>query len=631
MTLLNTAQLYEHYRLLKLDRLRLLDTLPEERFDRITRIARQTYDTDIALISLVDRNRQWFKSCQGISIRSTPRSHAFCDHAIRQNTAFVIEDASNDARFNCNPLVTGEPYIRFYAGVPLREPSGFKVGTLCIIDSSPRATKTQDLEALKDLAMLVEAEFQKSCACKCEPDVPKIAARGHWLHHESAFFRHIFEPVPERLDYAEKFADTDDEYTPQYIDRPSMSLVLARELKSANLRRGRVSVCVLDLDFFREVNLHYGHEVGDRALREVGSRLRSLIGDTEFVASTGGDEFLLVLRDNKTDSVYDRILDSLKPPVTQGSISLTLTGSLGVAVYPDAAADPETLLRHAEQAMCQAKEEGRNQFRVFDVGQHRMKAERLELLSEIGKGLEQNQFELFLQPKICLKTSRVEGFEALIRWHHPKRGLLAPDQFIPIIEMTPLERELGDFVLRSGMDMLAAFREQSLDYSLSLNLSPGHFLDADFLDNLDMILCAYEPEVRGKLILEILETTSWNDLKAAERLVRACRNRGVSVSLDDFGTGFSSLSYFRKLALDEIKIDRSFVMDMLENPEDLAIVESIIALGKRFGRKVVAEGVETDELARKLRDLGCDVGQGYLYSRPISRVDALAWAKTFHV
>lgn len=279
--------------------------------------------------------------------------------------------------------------------------------------------------------------------------------------------------------------------------------------------------------------------------------------------------------------------------------------------------------------MSAAKEIGKNCFKIFDLESHSSRKERVRVLEQIGGALRQKQMELYYQPKICFRNHSVDGFEALIRWNHPKEGVLSPSHFLEHIEYTEYARTLGNFVIREAVKRLMEFAQQDLQYALSINLSPSHFLSQQFQDDLSLALSDCPRELRSHLILEILETTAMDDTETVLKNLEACRELGVDVSLDDFGTGYSSLDYLRRLPAQEIKIDRSFVMDMLNDKDDGMIVSAIVSLAKSFNRRLVAEGIETADVERKLIELGCDLGQGFFYSKPLPLSEALRWAANF--
>ncbi|MGO1693410.1 MAG: sensor domain-containing phosphodiesterase [Marinobacter sp.] len=692
----------EKRRLAALIRLGLLDTPPEERFERLTRIARQHYQVQIALFTALDHDRQWFKSRQGLNVSEIPRSVAFCEYAIRQDQIFVVEDASRDPRFCTNPLVLGSPHIRFYAGMPVREPSGYKIGSLCIIDDKPRQFSEKDLDVLRTLATMVEEELERSYLESDNSEYVPVSHLNRAIHHaqsvfltsdneRSAFtqmlgdllaltgsqFGFIGEVLHEDngTPYLKIGAITNIAWSPetqalyQEVERRGMVFdrldnilgqlmvteetiisnnlatnydaltglpnrrrlteLFVQELYEAGQRAGMVSVCFIDLDGFKTINDEHGHAVGDAMLKSVANALQATVRSHDIVARLGGDEFVAILRDVDDEGVYARLLDAIRQPVSFRHHVLQISGSMGVTLYPDDDAGSDLLLRHAGQAMYAAKETGKNCFRIFDLESHSSNKKRVRVLEQIGCALSQQQMELYYQPKICLRTREVAGFEALIRWDHPTDGVLGPGRFLEQIEYTEHARTLGNYVIREAVKQLKAFAKQDLPYTLSINLSPSHFLSQQFRDDLSCALWDCPRELRAHLILEVLETTALDDMDTVLKNLKVCRELGVDISLDDFGTGYSSLDHLRRLPAQEIKIDSSFVVDMLNDSDDSMIVSAIVSLSKSFKRRLVAEGIENADVERKLIELGCDLGQGFFYSKPVPLSDALHWAEDF--
>jgi EAL domain-containing protein (putative c-di-GMP-specific phosphodiesterase class I) len=296
---------------------------------------------------------------------------------------------------------------------------------------------------------------------------------------------------------------------------------------------------------------------------------------------------------------------------------VAISASIGVTLYPSDGADSDTLLRHADQAMYAAKQAGRNRYHLFDPENDRRARVRRDELGRIREGLARNEFRLHYQPKVDMRKGMVIGAEALIRWQHPERGLLLPGTFLPAIEGSELAIEIGDWVINETLRQMDAWRrEHGLELAISINISGDHLQHPGFSRRLGEILASY-PAVSPRLIeLEVLETAALEDIATTAALFAECRKLGVSFALDDFGTGYSSLTYFRRLPADLLKIDQSFVRDMLDNPDDLAIVEGVIGLTQAFRRAVIAEGVETPEHHRFLMEHGCRAFQGYLFGRP---------------
>ncbi|BES73897.1 hypothetical protein RE428_49150 (plasmid) [Marinobacter nanhaiticus D15-8W] len=410
---------------------------------------------------------------------------------------------------------------------------------------------------------------------------------------------------------------------------PMLTKLFRREVLKTDNTQQTLSVCVIDIDKFKNVNDDYGQELGDDLLKVVAKRLKNAVRSTDLVAKLRGDEFLVTLREGDHLDAYRRLLNVISAPIVSATQTLALSASMGVTVYPDDQSTPDILLRHASQALYIGKESGKGQIVTFDVGQHRARRERLRLLDDIEGALKRSEFELFYQPKINFRNGLIEGFEALIRWNHPERGLLMPNEFLGAIESTRYECLLGDFVIQTALAALQRFEARHQAYSISINISPYHFLNRHFIGALQSHLRGYSTQVRRRLILEVLESTALEDLNTARNTVRGCQALGVLVSLDDFGTGYSSLAYLRDLPVDELKIDKSFVMGMLDNPNDEIIVESIIDLSKRFNRRVVAEGIETKAVAQELRRLKCDFGQGYYFSEALPLGPVMRWADQF--
>ncbi|MBW4935311.1 EAL domain-containing protein [Marinobacter sp. F4206] len=414
---------------------------------------------------------------------------------------------------------------------------------------------------------------------------------------------------------------------------PNRQLLIER-LRSACLHadrhQGGLSVCCLDLDGFKSLNQRLGQAAGDQALKSLAERLTHALRSGDTVARIGGDEFILLIQSDNHDGVYQRILDCVGVPLQVPGDTVQITGSMGVTRYPDDDTDAEGLIRHADQAMYSAKEKGRNQCHFFDPGLDEYRRKRRDQLTEIARALENEEFELHFQPQVRVSDSSLLGFEALIRWNHPARGRLAPGAFLPMLENSHLEVPLGQWVVKEAIQQLNAWQAAGECFSISINISAQHLMDRSFSAYLESYLRSHPELDPGRLTLEVLETTALEDTKRASNVLANCRALGLKVALDDFGTGFSSLTYLRTLPVDIIKIDQSFVRNMLTNADDRAIVESVIFLAQRFERPALAEGVETLAQARALRNLGCHFIQGYGIARPMPASDVPAWARHWH-
>jgi len=388
----------------------------------------------------------------------------------------------------------------------------------------------------------------------------------------------------------------------------------------------RLSVCCLDLDGFKAINNRLGHDAGDQVLRTLAERLTHTLRSGDTVARVGGDEFVLLVQSDDSHAVYQRILAAISEPVATRDGEVKLTASLGITRYPEDQADAEGLVRHADQAMYSAKEKGRNQFHFFDPDLDQYRRKRRQQLTELSRALENEEFELFFQPQIRMSDYGLIGFEALIRWHRPEVGLVGPGEFLPYVENSHLEVPLGQWVLKEAIHQLNRWREAGEDLTVSINMTARHLLDRSFADYLESYLHSHPELDPARVTLEVLESTALEDTKQASHVLTRCRNLGLQVALDDFGTGFSSLTYLRTLPINLIKIDQSFVRNMLDNPGDRAIVESVIFLAQRFKHPVLAEGVETDAQASELARMGCDQIQGYGVAPPIPCGEVLEWA-----
>ncbi|RIX44098.1 MAG: PAS domain S-box protein [Rhodocyclales bacterium GT-UBC] len=408
-----------------------------------------------------------------------------------------------------------------------------------------------------------------------------------------------------------------------------MQLAMAQTQRSGKL----LAVCYLDLDGFKPVNDQYGHAMGDKLLIEVAQRLKACVRSGDTVSRLGGDEFVLLfsgLEDiHECDHAINRVISQLTTPFRIASHDISISASIGITLYPQDGSDSDTLLRHADQAMYAAKQSGRNRSHLFDPENDRRARARREELGRIRKALSNGEFVLYYQPKVDMRQGHVIGAEALIRWRHPERGLLLPSEFLPAIEGSELSIALGDWVLQEALRQLSIWAKDGLQLAISVNIAGNHLQNAGFAQRLGELLAAHPDVPPHCLELEVLETAALEDIANVANLFARCREFGVSFSLDDFGTGYSSLTYFRRLPADVLKIDQSFVRDMLDDPDDLAIVEGIIGLTQAFQRKVIAEGVESIEHGMVLLQLGCDMAQGYGIARPMPAAEIPDWVRAF--
>lgn len=397
---------------------------------------------------------------------------------------------------------------------------------------------------------------------------------------------------------------------------------LMQAMLQAHRRGSQLAVVFLDLDGFKNINDSYGHDIGDQLLMNLAVRFKEALREGDSIARLGGDEFVAILIDLSSEKdcvpLLERLLSAAVRPLNINNRVLNVSASLGVTFYPQTdEIDADQLLRQADQAMYQAKLAGKNQFQVFDTNQaHNIRGHH-ESLERIRKAMEDREFILYYQPKVNLDTGEVIGVEALIRWQHPEQGLLPPDAFLPIIENDPLALELDSWVIKTALIQLANWHQSGLKLSVSVNIGSQYLQYPNFIQRLQEQLNVYPQIENHYLELEILETSALGDIDYVSKIIKSCQASGVRFALDDFGTGYSSLAYLKRLPAETLKIDRSFVLDMLENTEDLAILEGILGLSIAFRRDVIAEGVETVEHGVLLLQLGCVLAQGYGIARPM--------------
>lgn len=395
-----------------------------------------------------------------------------------------------------------------------------------------------------------------------------------------------------------------------------------------------LAVCFLDLDHFKPVNDLYGHETGDQLLVEVAERIKDSIRDEDTVSRQGGDEFILLLGDIDSyiqcEYMLKRIIKSLSQPYIIDQQKILISASIGVSLYPIDDSDLDTLMRHADLAMYQAKLAGRNCYSLFNTEKNQLDVEKTIKQKELENALINNELCLFYQPKVNMATGEVFGAEALIRWNHPEKGLVPPLQFLPIIEETALEIQVGNWVINEALQQLDNWDKQNIELEVSINISSYHLQSPSFVNNLEKALALY-PQINSKqLQLEILESSALGELNLVKGILKTCTNAlGVKIALDDFGTGYSSLTHLRNLPAETIKIDQTFVRDILDDPSDYAIIDSVIGLANAFNRGLIAEGVETTEHGLMLLIMGCQQAQGYGIARPMPALNIPEWLTNY--
>lgn len=573
------------------------DTLPEESFDRIARLVVAALHVPVAIVSLTDADRHIVKSSIGLQGRSkvwrrVPLALSYSREAVASGKPVIIGDATEAAAAVGHKV---SPDGVAYAVAPLITNHGFVLGTICAVDPSPRAWTDAETGCLMDIANSLVAELELSSDV-----LAKRATQEHLL-----------------------YSTLHDALT----GLPNRSLLVER-IRHAMRRTSRhpediFAVLFLDLDRFKEVNDNLGHFAGDELLRAVARRLEACLRPEDTVARLSGDEFAILLESiaeiSDAGRVAERIEEALSFPINLGGAEITTSASMGIVTSSLAQDQPEQLLRSADMAMYRAKAAGRARYEMFDRTMHADALHRLQLETDLRRAVERNEFRLHYQPVVSLKTGRVTGLEALLRWEHPERGLVQPGEFIPVAEETGLIVRIGRWVLGEACMQLRQWqrgRRRGEPLTIGVNLSVRQFAQPDLVNQLSRVITesGIPPET---LRVEITESAIIDRGGTAASVLEQIRALGARVHLDDFGTGYSPLIYLHRLPLDAIKVDRAFVSTMDSDEKNLQLVRTILTFARIVGLSTVAEGISSAEQLRELRTLECEYGQGYLFSAPI--------------
>jgi diguanylate cyclase (GGDEF)-like protein/PAS domain S-box-containing protein len=457
-------------------------------------------------------------------------------------------------------------------------------------------------------------------------------AKGHWIHLEALGNNLLDHPgirgvVITSRDVSErKKAEKQAQYLSQHDvltglpNRLLMQDRLHQAIIQARRGGGVVALMFIDLDRFKTVNDSFGRVIGDALLKQVAERLRNCLRDTDTVARLGGDEFIIMIPDAATAQVVgevaQRVLSEFSRPFSDRDQEMYVSASIGISLFPRDGTDPDELVKHADRAMYSAKDSGRNMYRYFTEDLNHEVREKVMLESGLRRAIDRGELRLFYQPTIDLHTKQVIGAESLVRWQHPTLGLIFPGKFIPVAEESDLIFRLGEWVLRAACKQLHDWQQQGFALPVAVNVSARQFRDPKLADLVVEVMS--DSRVDPHLVqIELTETAIMQDAHASVMTLERLKSRGVSISIDDFGIGYSSLSYLKRLPLDTLKIDQSFVRDIATDNNDAAIVRAIIGLARSLGIKVLAEGVEDDTQLSFLNNYGCNYGQGFLFGRPV--------------
>ena len=566
----------EAARLNALRDLKLLDTPPSESFDRLTRMASRLLEAPVSTISLTDGDRQWFKSKVGVDLHEIPREQAPCAYAIHGSEVFVVPDLLNDERFATSPLA--QVGIRFYAGAPLVTRSGHGLGTICVVDDKPRQIGVEEQKILRDLAGMVMAQIE------VQNMIGRVdASTGYPNQHQ------MFEDLET-----------------QAASRPGLATAA-------------VLVEVMPPSETAHALRVLGTSHADTLAREAMGAIQRRLGNSSRVYHVGQLRCAVIGEPEtwSAGALAERIKQALAAPIPCDGVPVTLNPVVGCYDFTTGEVAPENVLRRLLNACDDALDVGEG-FAVYDPVHDQRKARSFTLINDFSSALgRDDQLRLVYQPRFELASGRLLGLEALLRWEHPTLGNVPPGEFIPVVEHTALVRPMSDWVFGTAIRQMAAWVRAGLDLCVSVNASARNLDESDFADRLLRALEDARLDPRH-LELEFTESATARDQAGVIAQLERLRDAGVAVAIDDFGTGYSNVAYIQRLPVSVLKIDRSFVTDLATSDKNAALVRSMVAMAHDLGYRVVAEGIETQEVFDMLKRLGCDEGQGYLMSRPVA-------------
>ena len=566
----------EQERIYVLECTQLLDTEDSEAFDRITRLATHVFDAPIALVSLVHQDRQWFKSRCGFDLRETDRDSAFCDRTIELGSVLVVEDTTQDERFQDNPLVVGRHAIRFYAGAPLVLTSGHALGSLCILDRRPRTFDRAQRQRLAEMAAMVVTQIE--------------------LHQRAGRVNEVTR-LPNR-------AQLVDDLERLCRDFPGQQRVL------------------MLVDVIGQAALHaavraMGIEPLEHALRNIATRLTAALPPGAMLHHVSETRFSILLgagsRESSGQAAVD-VLNHMRERFDSGGVAIELRVQAGLVDFCLDAASAGDALRKASSAMHEAASSEQSHMwhdPCFDTAHRRA----FNLARTVSGGLVRGEFRLVYQPKLNLSLGAFSGVEALARWTHPRYGVVPPGDFVPLVEETALIHEFTEWVLNTALAQLALWERSGISLTMAVNVSSKNLERPGFVDFVSEA-CARHGVSPTHLHIECTENAIMTSQATQDALGRL-RDLGTQISLDDFGTGYSNLACLFDLPVGMLKLDQSLVMPIEASPRALKLVRSLIDLGHSMGYRMLAEGVETQGTLDLLVAAGCDAIQGYFLSKPL--------------
>jgi diguanylate cyclase (GGDEF)-like protein len=570
----------ESFRLSTVSDYRVLDSKNDARFDNLVQIAAAHFNMPIAVVSLVDAERQWLKAAVGVAMADTPRQDTFCAHTIMApDDILVVEDARRDDRFRDKPMVTGAPHIRFYAGAPIIAANGTVLGAVCVLDHVPRRFGADDRAMLARLAGVARSLLD--------------------LHRRNELLRERAERDP----------------LTGLLNRRGLEAKLDQRLKAAINGEG-CGLLYLDLDHFKQVNDSHGHATGDYLLEEIASRLRDAVRPGDSVARIGGDEFAIVLA-HPVDQVImelvaQKVLWACTVPVKLHGAMIRPSLTVGGALAPRDAIMPGDLLRKADRELYRAKRSGRGRIAIADSGNPVGNDDVARPARALAEAIDHDHLFIEWQPNQDITTGAIVGYEALVRWNHPELGLLAPDRFVPLADACGLAQRLDSWVLMHACEEAALCPD---DGYFSVNVSARWFA-SDAIVPVVRAALAHSGLRPDRLVLEITESSAIANAAKAVECMLALKALGIRLALDDFGTGYSALAYLQTLPIDMIKLDRSFVQGIDADPRARKLAAGIVRLARSLDIAVVAEGVENRAQAEHLAKAGCRLAQGFFWARP---------------